>query len=77
MDIKLELLKNYISDFINSKIENLEINAEEIADTVAINILREIQRIIKNEDYSDFDAIEEIVHVFEKNEIDSGFRHDF
>ncbi len=77
MDIKLELLKSYISDFINSNLVDFEIDAEKIADTIAINMLREIQGIIKNENCSDFDAIEEIVCVFENNKIDFGFRHDF
>ena len=40
-------------------------------------MLSEIQKVIQNESYSDFDAIEEIVCIFEKYNIDSGFRHDF
>ncbi|MBQ2890100.1 MAG: hypothetical protein IJE44_00460 [Clostridia bacterium] len=77
MNIKVELLKDYISDFIKNRIEDFEIDASQIADTVAINMLREIQSIIKNESYSDFDAVEEIVCVFERNNIDFGTRHDF
>lgn len=77
MNIKLELLKSYMSDYINSNLEDFEIDSSQIVDTVAINMLREIQSIIKNEIYSDFDAIEEIVCVFERNKIDFGFRHDF
>lgn len=77
MRIKLELLKGYIHDFIDSNIENLEIGEENIADTTAIRMLAEIQKVIKNESYSDFEAIEEIVCVFEKYNIDFGFRHDF
>ena len=77
MNIKVELLKSYISDFIKYRIEDFEIDASQIADTVAIKMLREIQSIIKNESYSDFDAVEEIVRVFEKYNIDFGGRHDF
>ncbi len=77
MNIKLELLKSYITDFINNNLEDFEIDASQIADTVAINMLYEIQSIITNETYSDFEAIEEIVCVFEKNKIDFGHRHDF
>ena len=77
MNIKLELLKSHIYDFINNNLEDFEIDAKKIADTVAINMLREIQSIIRNENDSDFDAIEKIVCVFEKNNIDFGFRHDF
>ena len=77
MDIKLELLKNYISDFINNNLEDFEIDASQIADTLAINMLREIQSIITDEECSDFEAIEKIVCLFENNNIDFGFRHDF
>jgi hypothetical protein len=77
MNVKLELLRNYITDIINSKIEDFEIDASQIADTNAIHALNEIQKVIKDEDYSDFEAIEEIVCIFEKYNIDAGFRHDF
>ena len=77
MNIKLELLKSHISDFINYNLEDFEIDADEIADTLAINMLCEIQRIIKDERYSDFQAIEKIVCLFEKHKIDFGSRHDF
>ncbi len=77
MHIKLELLRNYLSDFIKCKIEDLEIDASQITDTTATEMLYEIQKVIKDEKYSDFDAIEEIVCIFEKYNIDCGFRHDF
>ena len=77
MKIKVELLKTHISDFINSRIEDFEIDADDIANTVAIKILTEIQEIIKNDGYSDFERIEEIVCVFEKYKIDFGNCHDF
>ena len=77
MNIKIELLKNYVLDFINNNIQDFEIDASKIADTTAIQMLLEIQNILRNENYSDFDAIEKITCVFEKNKIDFGFRHDF
>ena len=77
MNIKLELLRDYITDFIRFRIEDFEINASQIADTTAIKVLAEIQNVIKDEDYSDFDAIEKIVCIFEEYKIDAGFRHDF
>ena len=77
MNIKLELLKNYMVDLIDSRLEDFEIDASKIADTTAIKMLSEIQNIIRNEEYSDFDAIEEIVFVFEKYKIDFGSCHDF
>lgn len=78
MNIKLELLKTYISDVINDRLTDfIEIDADKISDSVAINILSEIQKIIANEDYSDFEVVEEIVLIFEKYKIDFGSRHDF
>ena len=77
MKIKVELLKTHTSDFINSRIEDFEIDADDIDNTVAIKILAEIQEIIKNDSYSDFERIEEIVCVFEKYKIDFGNCHDF
>ena len=77
MEIKVELFKNHIYDLINCKIEDFEIDASQIADTTAIQMLSEIQNIIKNENNSDFDAVEKIVCVFEKYNIDFGCRHDF
>lgn len=77
MKIKMELLKSYIFDYINNNLENFEIDASQIADTTAVQMLSEIQKVIKDEHYSDFDAIEEIVCIFEKYNIDFGFRHDF
>lgn len=77
MYIKLELLKRYIADFINNSLENFEIDASEVANTVAIKMLSEIQDIICDEGNSDFDAVEKIVCVFERYGIDAGCRHDF
>ena len=77
MDIKLELLKDHITDFIKCRLEDFEINASQIVDSTATKMLAEIQKVIKDENYSDFDAIEEIVCIFEKYNISAGVRHDF
>ena len=77
MNIKLELLRKHISDFVKHQIEDFEIDASEIADTTAIQILSEIQNVIREENYSDFEVVEEIVCIFEKYNIDAGYRRDF
>ncbi len=77
MKIKTELLKGFIMDFIDNRIDDFEIDADLITNTVAINVLAEIQEVIKDENYSDFDAIERIIEIFEENKIDFGVRHDF
>ena len=77
MNIKTELLKVYISDIINNYINDFEIDADKIADSVAIKMLSEIQEIIKNDNYSDFEIVDEIVCIFEKYKINFGNCHDF
>ena len=77
MNIKTELIKHYIAEHIASRIEDFEIDPDKIADTTATLILGEIQDIIKNDSYSDFEAIEEIICIFEKYKISFENRHDF
>ena len=77
MNVKLELLKGHIHDCIDKQLEEFEIDENDVADTKAIEILSLIQGIIKNEEYNDFEAIEEIVSVFERYGLDFGYRHDF
>ena len=77
MDIKLELIIGAIYDIINERIGFLDIDADKIANTTAITALSEIQEIIKNEDYSDFEKIEEIMSVFEKYNLSFGECHDY
>ncbi len=83
MKLKYELLENAIAEGIRQKImigiglDELDIDVNEIADTTAIKALSEIQEIICNNDIPDFDAIEQIVYVFEKYKLSAGPRHDF
>ena len=77
MNIKLELLKNEISEFVTNRLDEIDIDADSIADTVAINALSEIRDVIQNDELSDFDAVEQIVCIFEKYNISAGVRHDF
>lgn len=77
MEIKLELLRRYVADFIKHKIDDFEIDATQIADTIAILALSEIQKAIQNKEYTDFEIVEEIVCIFEKYHISAGSCHDF
>ena len=77
MNIKLDLLKGIINDAINSRIAFTEIDPDEMADTIAINALSDIQKILANDTYNDFEIVENIVCVFEKYHLDSGGQHDF
>ncbi len=77
MNIKLELLKNHIADYINDRLDNFDIDASEIANSTAIKALAEIQNVIMDERFSDFEMVEEIVLIFEKYKLDFGACHDF
>lgn len=77
MDIKLELLKDHISDYIDSHIQDFCIDADKITDTAALRILNDVKSFICNVDLSDFDVVEEIVKLFEASGIYCGGRHDF
>lgn len=75
MNIKLELLKNEISELVINSLSELNLNAYKIADTTAISALSEIHKILKMHK-SDFEIVEEIVCVFEKYNLDYGECHD-
>lgn len=77
MDIKLQLLTNYITDLLRLQLPELSFDANEVADTTAISALREIQEIVKNDKLSDFEIVDEIVNIFGKYHLDFGARHDF
>ena len=77
MDIEFELLSSGISEMVQNVIREAKFTANEIVQSVALSALAEIQEVLKNDGLSDFDAIEQIVCIFEKYNIDCGVRHDF
>ena len=77
VNIKLDLLKREISNLIANRLGELNIDADKIANTSAINALSEISCVIQNDKLSDFDAIEMIICILEKYNIQTGSRHDF
>jgi len=77
MKIKTELLKCFITRYIEDRIEDFEIDADKIADTTAVKIVAKVQAVLKNDRLDDFEMIEEIVKTFEKYGIDTGACHDF
>lgn len=77
MNIKTDLIKKHIAECIVNQIDDFDIDEAMAVDSKAIQILSEIQQILKNEDYDDFEAVDKIVGIFCANGIDSGSRHDF
>ena len=77
MNINTELLKKYVADLITNQITIPEFEAFDIIESSAAKILSEIQEIIKSIEYDDFLAVEEIICLLERNNLDCGGRHDF
>ena len=82
MNIKLEIFAGAVADVINTTInsamKNVDVNPDDIVNCLAIIILDEIKSVIQNQELEDdFDVVEKIVRIFEKYNIDAGFRHDF
>ena len=83
MNIKTELIKNEIIDAVTRNLDNICIDADKIADTTAIKMIDEIQKVLItygadfNDKNSVFNIVEEIVNIFEKYGISAGACHDF
>ena len=78
MDIKLDIFAGAVSDAINSAMQYIHIDTDDVINSVALTVLNEIQSVIQNtEIVDDFDVVEEIVCIFEKYNINAGWRHDF
>ena len=77
MKVKTELIKNYIASRICDYMDDIiEFDANEIINTKSLEILQEIQNVIQS-DMDDFEMVEEIVCIFERNNLDAGVCHDF
>lgn len=78
MKIKTELLKRYIWSYIDGMIESFDIDADKIADTTAMEIVKLVPGVLKKHDELDeFEMVEEIVKIFEKYGIDTCGCHDY
>lgn len=78
MDIKLEIFAGTVADSINSAIEYIHIDTDDVINSIALVAQGEIRSVLQDPDIDeDFDVVERIVCIFEKYNIDAGFRHDF
>ena len=55
----------------------MDIDLGKIAECRAIIMLEKIKAVVGNDALSDFDAMEEIVNIFEEFGVSAGDRHDF
>lgn len=80
MELKMELLADEISQLIAQRLD-ICINPDQIADSKAIQILAEIQKVLREnsclEKGNDFEIVEKIVCIFQQHHIDYGPCHDF
>ncbi|MBQ3038817.1 MAG: hypothetical protein IJD30_06545 [Clostridia bacterium] len=77
MDIRLELSVDIIAQMIKRQISMMDIDLGKIAECRAIIMLEKIKAVVGNDALSDFDAMEEIVNIFEEFGVSAGDRHDF
>ena len=77
MHIKAELLKGYIADYITKGINDFEIDADKICNSLSCEALKKIQKVIQSDELNDSQAIEEIVEILESYNVDCGSRNDY
>lgn len=77
MNLKLNLFSCGLAELIDRHLENSDIDCDKIADTTAISVLEKICAAVSDDTLSDFDVVEEIVHILNTFNIDTGERHDF
>ncbi|MBE7023656.1 MAG: hypothetical protein E7412_04225 [Ruminococcaceae bacterium] len=77
MNIKTELIKSYIAEVICSQLTDFEIDENKVADSKATLILDAVREILRQDELTDFEMIEEIVSLFGRCNIDCGACHDF
>ncbi|MBS7297450.1 MAG: hypothetical protein KIG65_00010 [Eubacteriales bacterium] len=77
MKLNISLFSKAIAESIEWKMENSDIDFEEMVNTEAVRILNEIHDILDNKGADDFETVENIVRVFEKHGLDGGLCHDF
>lgn len=81
MDLYKELLIKALKDQeIKVTLSSQSLNLENLVELKSYALLEEIKLIIQNEALNDnecFLKIEEIINLFQRNNIDTGLRHDF
>ncbi|MBE7032311.1 MAG: hypothetical protein E7401_05040 [Ruminococcaceae bacterium] len=77
MNIKTELIKSSIAEMVCGRITDFEIDENKVADSKAIQVLSEIQEILKSGEEDDFLIVDEIVSVFIRHNLDFCGCHDF
>lgn len=77
MNLYQELLYKELGEYILRNFDILPFDFEKTVSRSTYQALSEIRDVVCNPELEDFSVVEEIVNIFEKYGIDSGFRHDF
>ena len=73
MNIKLELIREYVASKVVHQIEDFEIDVNRIANTKAIRMLGEIQAILQNDKMNDAEMISARDEIFSDNKMTGGW----
>ena len=77
MEIAKQLICSKIGALMVDQIDIHQLDFEKIAQQQAVYILEQIQQVILQSDWTDFEQIDAIVDIFYANGLDVGGCHDF
>lgn len=77
MDVEAELLKSSFCNRLVELIKDFPYDSLDEVSATAIKMIKEIQAVLVNDEYNDYDVVEAIVEIFEKYDVDSGARNDY
>ena len=77
MDLEVDLLSNELMEIIKRYISETDVPYNQIINSTAVEILKQIQQVLIDCQLSDFERIEKIVCIFKEHHIFCGVCHDF
>ena len=78
MNLCLELISKEIAETVYTALKTYDfLNISQDIELTAVTILTQIRDVIADDNLSDFDAIEEIINILDRNNLYTGTRHDF
>lgn len=71
-------MKEYIKNIICSAVEEMDLSTLHSKCNKALDkMITEIQGVLKNDDFDDFECVERLIAILESNGYECGNRHDF
>ena len=75
-DITEGLLANHISKLLIDDSLELEMSLKEIVNSTAVKLVNGVQKIMSDKKLSDYDRVEEIFHLFMRNNVQCDIFHE-